>query len=193
MSAYDIVLALHIFALVFGASVAAVAHSTMFRLRSAPDVATARDHLRVLDKTGPLFPIAGVLLFLFGAALIHLSDSSNKWHWTDGWIVTAIVSLVVVEGVGGVVIGRGVKQIDRRFEQLAAGPLDASARALLADRPVWLASHFTTAVIMSVVLLMTTKPSGVVSVLVVLIGASIGLLSAVPYAKPAAVSEAAGV
>jgi hypothetical protein len=184
MSAYDVVLFLHILALVFGASVAAVAHSTMFRLRTAPDMATVRGHLRVLDKTGPLFPIAGLALLVFGGILIHLSKDPDKWHWGDGWIVTAIITLVVVEGVGGVVIGRGIKRVEAQLASVPDGPVDGSTRAVLADRGIWLASHLTTALVMSVVLLMTTKPSGVASAVVVVIGGALGLLSALPYAKP---------
>ena len=186
MSAYDVVLFLHILALVFGASVAAVAHSTMFRLRSAPDLAAVRGHLAVLDKTGPLFPISAVLLFGFGAVLIRLSEDPDKWHWSDGWIVTAIVTLVVVEAVGGIVIGRGIKRVGKQLASVPDGPVDRSTRAALADPEIWLASHLTTALIMSVVLLMTTKPSGVTSAIVVVVGGILGLLSAVPYAKPPA-------
>lgn len=184
MSAYDVVLFLHILAAIFGFGVAAVAHATMFRLRSAGDVGEVRGHLRVLDKTGPLFPVAAVLLLALGGLLVHLSDSEEKWHWSNGWIVTAIVALIAVEVIGGLVIGRGVKGLERNVADMA-GPVDAPTRSLLADKPIWLASHLNTAVIASgVLLMMTSKPSGLTSVVVVLVGAAIGLASAVPFAKP---------
>jgi hypothetical protein len=174
---------LHILAAILGFGIAGAAHSTLFRIRSATEVRQVRDHLRVLEKTGPLFPVAAILLFVFGAYLIHLSSGEEKFHWGDGWIVTAIVSLVVVEAVGGLVIGRRVAGLARSLES-ADGTVDDAMRARLADRPVWLASHFTTAVIASVVFLMTGKPSGTTSVLIVVIGALVGVASAVPFAKP---------
>jgi hypothetical protein len=183
MNRYDLVLALHILAAVFGFGLAAVAHSTLFRIRSATDLRQVRDHLRILKKTGPLFPVAAILLFAFGAYLIHLSSGQEKVHWGDGWIVIAIVSLVIVEAVGGLVIGRRVAALARSLESME-GSVDAATRLRLADRPVWLASHFTTAVIASVVFLMTGKPSGGTAVTIVVVGALVGLASAVPFARP---------
>ena len=95
--------------------------------------------------------------------------------------------LVLAEVIGGAVIGRRVRGIEGQLSSVADGPVDGATRSLVADRQVWLASHLNTATIVTVVLLMTTKPSGVVSVVVVLVGAVIGLASALPFAEPAAV------
>lgn len=187
MKAYDVVLSLHILAVIFGFGVAAVAHTTMFRLRHARTMQEVRTHLPILDKVGPLFPVAALLLFAFGAALIHLSPHDEKIHWSDGWIITAIVTLVVVEAVGGAVIGRGAKALTGKLEGAPDGPVDASTRALLADKGIWIGSHFTTAAIASVVFVMTGKPSGTGAVVTVVIGALVGIASAVPFTKPAQV------
>jgi hypothetical protein len=188
VSKYDVVLFLHLMSAVFGFGVAAVAHTTLFRLRSATDMRQVRDELPVLEKSGPLFPIAGILLLALGAWLIQLSPSGDKFSYSDGWVLTGIVSLVVVEGVGGAVIGRRVKALVEKFGSVADGPLDAETRAQLTDRPVWVAAHFNTAVIAAVVLIMVTKPSGVGSVVTVAIGAVLGIVSALPFAKPVPVA-----
>ena len=186
MSTYNVVLFLHVLAAIFGFGVAAVAHSTMFRVRSASSLDEVRGHLRVLGRTGPLFPISAVLLLALGGLLIQLSDTPAKWHWSDGWIVTAVVVLVLAEALGGLVIGRGVTAIEKQLAAAPNGPVDAGTRELLADRPIWFASHVNTATIAAVVLLMTSKPSGLASMLVVLVGAAVGLASAAPFAKPVA-------
>jgi hypothetical protein len=184
VSTYEVVLSLHILAAVFGFGVAGVAHSTMFRLRAARDMGQVRGHLAVLDKVGPFFGIAALLLIVLGAWLIQLSPSEEKFHWKDGWVLTALISLVIVEAVGGAVIGRRVKSIIGKLEGVPDGPVSADTRELLADRPVWMASHATTAVIASVVFVMVGKPSGVGAVVTVLIGAVVGIASALPFAKP---------
>lgn len=189
MSLYETVLSLHILAAIFGFGVAAVAHTSLFRLRSVTDGQQLRVHLPVLERVGPLFPVSAVLLFVFGAELIHLAPH-QKFHWGDGWVVTAIVSLVVVEAVGGGVIGRRVKAIVEELGSVPDGPISEETRARVTDRSVWLASHFTTAVIASIVFVMVGKPSGGGAIAIVVIGALVGLASAVPFLSPKAAAAA---
>ena len=188
MSLYEVVLSLHILAALFGFGVAGVAHSTMFRLRGAHDMTAVRGHLAVLDKVGPFFGIAAALLIIFGAYLIQIAPSEDHIGWGDGWVLTGLVSLVVVEAVGGAVIGRGVKAIIGKLEGVPDGPVTAETRAVLADRTVWMASHATTAVIASVVFVMVGKPSAAGAIVTVLIGAVVGIASAIPFSKPATVA-----
>jgi uncharacterized membrane protein len=182
MKTYDVVLFLHIMAAVLGFGVAAVLHTMLFRLRSATDVRQVRDQMPVLKAAEPLFPLSAILLFGFGAYLIWLSDGDIEWG--EGWIVTAIVALVVVEGVGGAVIGRRSKALHAAADTASDGPIDSSMRALLADRGIWVGAHFNTAVVAAIVFLMSVKPNGVGSVLTVVIGAALGVASALPFAKP---------
>jgi hypothetical protein len=191
VSLYEVVLSLHILSAIIGFGIAAVAHTTMFRLRNASTMQQVRHQLPILDKVGPLFPVAAVLLFVFGAYLIQISPDEDPIHWSDGWVVTAIITLVVVEGVGGAVIGRGAKTLLRKLEDVPDGPVDASTRALLADKGIWIGSHFTTAAIASVVFVMVGKPSGTGAVVTVLIGAVLGIVSAIPFTKPAPVAASA--
>jgi hypothetical protein len=143
-----------------------------------------RGHLAVLDKVGPFFGIAALFLIVFGAYLIQIAPSEDHIGWGDGWILTALISLVIVEAVGGAVIGRRVKAIIGKLEGVPDGPVTAQTRALLADGPVWMASHATTAVIASVVFVMVGKPSTTGAIVTVLIGAVVGIATAIPFAKP---------
>lgn len=184
MRTYDVVLFLHILAAVVGFGVAAVLHTSLFRLRAATELRQVRDHMPVLRRAEPLFPISAVLLLGLGAYLLHLSG--GEFSWSDGWVRVAVVALVVVEAVGGAVIGRASKQLQAAVAAAPEGPVDPSLRAMLSDRALWLGSHFNTAVIASVILLMTAKPSGLASVVIVLVGAVVGVASAVPFTRPVA-------
>ena len=188
MSLYEVVKSLHILAAAFGFAVAGVAHTTLFRARAAREMRQLRERLAVLDKVGPFFGVAALLLIIFGAYLIQIapSDKADEISWGQGWILTALISLVVVEAIGGLVIGRGVKAIIGKLDGVPDGPVSAQTRALLADKPVWLASHATTAVIASIVFVMVGKPSTTGAIVTVLIGAVVGLASAIPFTKTAA-------
>lgn len=187
MSLYEVVKSLHILAAAFGFGVAGVAHTTLFRARAAAEVRQVRERLHVLDTVGPLFGVAALLLIAFGAYLVQSPPSDgDAIGWGQGWILTSLVSLVVVEAVGGLVIGRGVKSLIGKLERVPDGPVSAETRALLANPPVWLASHATTAVIASVVFVMVGKPSTAGAIVTVVIGALLGMASAIPFTKPAA-------
>jgi hypothetical protein len=152
-------------------------------------VRQVRDQMPVLKAAEPLFPLSAILLFGLGAYLVHLSDGDVTWG--EGWIITGIVSLVIVEAVGGAVIGRRTKVLHAAVDTAPDGPIDGSVRALLADRGIWIGAHFNTAVIAAVVFLMVVKPNGVGSVVTVVIGAVVGIASALPFAKPATAPVAA--
>lgn len=185
MTTYEVVKSLHILAALFGFAVAGVAHFTMLRLRAARDMTQVRDRLEVLDKVGPFFGIAALLLIVFGGYLVQTAPTGRTdIGWDEGWVLTSLISLVLVEAVGSVVIGRGVKAMLGKLEGVPAGPVTAQTRAVLADKPVWLASHAVTAVVASVVFVMVGKPSTTGSVVTVVIGALVGLLSAIPFLEP---------
>lgn len=188
MSLFEVVKSLHILAAAFGFGVAGVAHTTLFRARAAADMQQVRERLHLLDKVGPLFGAAALLLIIFGAYLVQIAPSDRaEISWGQGWILTSLVSLVVVEAVGGLVIGRGVKTLIGKLEGAADGPVSAQTRALLSDRPIWFASHATTAVIASVVFVMVGKPSTTGAIVTVVIGALVGIASAIPFTKPVSV------
>ena len=186
MSLYEVVKSLHILSMGFGFAVAGVAHSTLLRTRAASSMQQLRERLHVLDKVGPFFGVAALLLIIFGAYMVQ-NPPANRHNigWDQGWVLTALISLVIVEAVGGLVIGRGVKAIIGKLEGVPDGPVSADTRALLASKPVWLASHATTAVIMSIVFIMVAKPSTAGAITTVVIGAVVGLVSAIPFTKPA--------
>jgi hypothetical protein len=189
METYDVVLFLHIAAALFTFGVAAVMHVLLVRLRGMGEVRQLREQMPVLHAAGPLFPAGAVALFALGAWLVQLSD--EKIAWGDGWVLTAIVALVVMEAVGGAIIARHSARLEEAVAAAPDGPVPAEIRALALDRGIWLGAHFSTAVALGIVFLMTVKPSGATSVVVVVVAALVGLASAVPFLRPAGAAAAA--
>jgi hypothetical protein len=185
VKAYDVVLFLHIAAVVLTFGVAAVMHVLMVRLRGATEVRQLRDQMPLLKGAGPLFPIGALLIFVFGAALIQMSDKSDGIDWSDGWVIAAIIGLVLMEAVGGAIIARREKVLHEAVEAAPDGPVPANVTALVHDKGIWYGSHFATAEAFGIVLLMTTKPSGVASAVVLVVAAVVGVASAMPFVRTA--------
>jgi hypothetical protein len=187
MELYEVVLFLHITAAVLTFGVAAVMHVLLARLRSATDVRQVRDQMPLLKGLGPLFPVGALLILAFGAYLVQIADDGEGISWSDGWVIAAIVGLVAMEAVGGAVIARREKVLHDAVEAAPDGPVSGDIAALIHDKGIWYGSHFATAEAFGIVLLMTTKPSGVTSALVLVVAGLIGVASAVPFLRTAPV------
>ena len=188
MSTYEVVLFLHISVALFAFGVAGVLHTAMFRLRSSDHPREMATWVPIFAKAEPLFPVSALLLIGLGGWLLQLSD--GEFGWGDGWVVVAIVSLVLVEALGAAVLGPRMKRLGAAIEADSGDTVSAATRAASNDRALWLAAHTSTAVIVGIVLLMATKPSGAIGVVVVVVAAVVGAASALPFAKPATASAA---
>jgi hypothetical protein len=148
----------------------------------------------LLKAAGPLFPVGALLILAFGASLIQISDRADKIRWSDGWVIAAIVGLAAMEAVGGAIIARREKVLHDAVEAAPDGPIPAHVAALVRDKGIWYGSHFATAEALGILLLMTTKPSGVTSALVLVVAGLIGVASAMPFLRtaPAALATSPG-
>ena len=187
MSTYEIVLFLHIAVVVFAFGVAAVLHTALFRIRRAGSPREMSAWLPILEKSEPLFPISAVLLLGLGGWLIQLSD--DVYGWGDGWILTAIITLVIVEIVGGAVLGPRVKRLSAAIESDTGETVSEATRTAAVNPVMWYSGHFTTGAVLGIVMLMAAKPSTATSIAVVVVGALAGVASAVPFAKPLTVAS----
>ena len=98
MDTYHVVLYIHLLSLFVGIGAAAVLVVCLFQLRGANELMQAVPFGMVAGKTARAFPVAILGLFATGAYM-----TSDVWTWDTGWIVVAIVALVVL-GVQGPVI-----------------------------------------------------------------------------------------
>jgi hypothetical protein len=169
----NVVLFLHIFIALCAFGCAAILHTSQFVSRGATSTSTLKAWSPVAHRVEPLFPVLALILFGLGAWLLGLSD--GEFSWGDGWVVTSIVGLAVMEIAGGVVLAPKGKAMHEAIMGAADGPVPESLRAVVLDRAVWAVSFFETTTALGIVYLMTNKPSAVASALIVAACAAAGL------------------
>ena len=170
---FGFVLFLHILTAIVAFMMAAIVHAGLPVLAKARDVREMRSWAAILHRLEPLFPIAALLLLGFGAWLVHLSDGEIKF--SDGWLLTGLITLVVVEGVAGARLAPKAKLAVRLVEEAADGPVPDVVRQAALEPWIWYPTHIATFGFAAVVYLMAAKPSGAWSPVIVVVGVLIGV------------------
>jgi hypothetical protein len=172
---YTVVLFLHVGVVILTFMIAAILHATLNLLVRAETAEEARPLARVVHRLDPLFPFLALLILGFGAWLIAESKHTDQtWHWSNGWILTALIALIVIEGLAGALLAPHAKKLVKAIEAAPAGPLSSELRAQTRDPFIWYIAHTATVGFLGVVFVMTNKPSGGVAVLAVAIGVVVG-------------------
>lgn len=173
----DVVLFLHIAVAVLTFGVAGLLLTALQQMRSADSLAVLRSWQRLAHRIEPWSPVLVLLLIGLGAWLISLSH--NKFTWTDGWILTAVTTLVVMEAYGGAVLAPTGKRLNALVETTPDGPVPEQVHAAVMNPLVWAGAWGETGLAAGILFLMPTKPSGAWPVAVVavtgLLGAASGL------------------
>ncbi len=168
---YDTALFLHITGVLLlfaGLGIEAVA---LGGLRAATTGDQARTWLRAMRSLRITGPLAGVLILVPGLAM-----AAGSWGGT-GWILVGLVTLVVIAAVGAIVTGRRMAVVGPLAAR-SQGTLGPEARAALRDARL-LGSLFVRVLLgLGAVLVMTVKPGLLVSALVVLVAAAVGVAGA---------------
>jgi hypothetical protein len=180
VSTAGVVLFLHITVAIVAFAMAGVMHTSLQVLGRAERVEEIRWWTRVMHRIEPLFPVMALVLLALGAWLVHLGDNpEDGFSFSTGWILTAIVALVAVEAVGGMILAPRGKKLTALVHDAPDGAVPADVRAAATEPLFWHAAHVTTGAFLGVVFLMSAKPDGVWSVVVVLAGAVLGLAASV--------------
>ena len=193
MHLVNVVLFLHILVAILAFGCATVLHTTQFVMRGATSTATLKSWSPVSSRIEPIFPILALVLFGLGAWLLGLSD--GEFGWSDGWVIVSVVGLALMEILGGAVLAPHGKHQHEAIMAAADGPIDRRLREVLLHPAVWAVTFFETSTALGIVYVMTNKPSGLASALIVgacavggaLLGASFAR-SAVSSPRPAAAS-----
>jgi len=152
---------------------AAIVHAGLPALARARDVREMRSWAAILHRLEPLFPVAALLLLGFGAWLVHLSGGRIKF--SDGWLLTGLISLVVFEAIAGAKLAPKAKLTVRLVEEAADGPVPDAVRQSALEPWIWYPTHIATFGFAAVVYLMAAKPSGAWSPVIVIVGVLIGV------------------
>jgi hypothetical protein len=139
------------------------------RIRAASTVEELQQWLGLVRTARPMFPVAFGLILLSG-----LFMAGTMWNFKAPWIVVALVSVPIMGGLGGGVVGQGIVAIGRAAEG-SRGPIPPELRRVI-DRPAtWIAATALPGMATGVIWLMVAKPGWVQSTAVI---ATLGLAGA---------------
>lgn len=161
----DVVLFLHITVAVLAFGVAGMMLTALAQMRSAESIAVLRTWQRVTHRVEPWFPILVLALIGLGAWLIALSQ--GEFSWRDGWVITAVVTLVIMEIYGGAVLAPSAKRLHQIIAAAPEGPVPDHVRAAVLNPLVWAGAWGETGLAAGILFLMPTKPSGAWPVVIV--------------------------
>lgn len=183
---FELAMFVHIIAMTAGFMMAATLHVALYQSRSATRVAEMKPWPRVIHRVEPLLPVTALVIFFSGMFMISRSD--GEFAWKDPWLLASIVGLVLAEIIGASLVPRS-KAFQAAIVAAPEGPVGDDLR----PAPVlWIGSHSATALFLGVVYLMVMKPSGPVSVGVLVVAEALGIATALPLLRKPAVT-AAGV
>jgi len=177
----ETVLFLHVALVVIGMMLGAILHTALVQLMRSSSVAEMRPWVPVIRRVEPLLPAVALAVLGTGAWLVQLSDGGVEW--SQGWVWTSVVALLVAETVGGALSARS-HALTAAILAAAPGLVDAGLRDRSRDWLLWVGSHFVTAVFFGVIFLMTAQPSGTWAPFAAVIAAGLaGVLSAIPFIR----------
>jgi hypothetical protein len=161
----DAVLFLHIAVAVFTFGIAGLMLTGLTQMRNAEEISVLRSWARVNHRVEPWFPILVLVLIALGAWLIGLSH--KEFSWSDGWVDTAIVGLVLMEAYGGIVLAPAGKKLHAMVEDEPNGRVSDELRAAVMNPMVWAGAYGNTGVALGILFTMPTKPAGPWAILIV--------------------------
>ena len=174
---FGVILFLHITVVIVAFAMAGVMHTALQAMARAGAVQELRSWGKAMHRIEPLFPLMALLLLGFGIWLVHLGEhTDDNFRFSDGWVITAIVTLVAVEAIGGAVLAPRGKKLTGQIEEAGDGPVSDEIHAGTTDPAVWYAAHVTTFAFLGVVFLMAAKPAGGWAWLFPVIGAVVGVV-----------------
>jgi hypothetical protein len=177
VTTFGVVLFLHITLVIVAFAMAGLVHVGMPMLARARTTQEMRPWVAILHRLDPFFPLVALLLLGLGSWLVHLgAHTDDQFSFKDGWILTAIVSLVVIEATAGALLAPAAKRLHARMESTPDGPVDDDLRCAVLDWRIWHVGHAATFGFLGIVFLMAAKPAGGWAPVVVGVGVAIGLV-----------------
>ena len=192
---FGFVLFLHISFVVVAFAMAAIVHAGLPAMARARDVSQMRPWAELLHRLDPLFPIVALVLLGLGSWLVHLgAHTGDGFSFKDGWVITSIVTLVVIEGITGALLAPTAKRLVASIHDAADGPPSAELRTAARDPKIWVPGHIATFGFLGIVFVMATKPGGEWAWLFPAVGAAVGVvLARLQMSRLAVGAEGGGV
>ena len=169
MSAYPIVLFLHLVGTLGLFSAFALEWAGIHGLRRATKLAQAREWLRF---SGSIRQVGFPSMLTVLATGITMSVS--RWGW-QGWIAVALLAMVAIAVLGAAVSGRRVRAIARSLAE-GDGPVSPELRDKLRDPVLLVSGWVRTALGLGIVYIMTAKPGVFGAIASIVVALLLGLL-----------------
>lgn len=173
MTLYLIVLFLHIVGALGMFAAFALEVISLARLRRASTSERAREWLGVYSGVQRLGPASLVLVLLSGLYMV-----ATSWGWV-GWIIAALLGLVLIAVVGAILTGLRMAPIGRGVAA-ESGPLSPALLQRVGDPLLWTSVQIRMAIALGIVFLMTAKLDLTGSLVTLGIAVLVGLVSALP-------------
>jgi hypothetical protein len=192
MKAYDLVLFLHLGALLAAFSASGIIHFSMLRMRGARTGGEALQWLGACHAVSKVFPVALLTLVGSGAWMVH-----DLWSWSTGFVDAGLTGAAALFVLGGAVEAARAKKAAAALAAAPGAPVTGAAAALVRDPVWWAASWGSSGLAVGIAFAMVTKPgaAGAFAAIVVAFaaGAAVGLVARRRGPAPApAAAHAAG-
>jgi hypothetical protein len=173
LSGYSFTLFLHFVFLLAAVAAAALSGFAALSLRRAETATEAIRWGASVRRVVPVFPIASLGLIGTGAYM-----TSKVWSWSTPWIIASLGGLIAI-----ILLGAGVEGSRGRaaLAELHAAGLSERAKRLLRDPLAWSARVTIWTLLIGVIFVMTTKPSGIICVAALSTAIVCGVLGALPF------------
>lgn len=181
---YNVAVFLHVAVVIASFMIAAVLHAALHVLPRAKTVEQMRPFAQLIHRLEPLLPI--LALFLLGFGFWVVGASHKVWHIGDGWILAALITLIVIEGLAGGLLAPHSRKLVAAIEAAPEGAPSSELRRQTLDPVIWYLAHIATVGFSGVVFVMFNKPSGGGAVVIVIIAAIAGVVLANLQLKAAA-------
>jgi len=172
MSIYNIVLFLHVIGAIGYFIGIGIWLSGFVGMRRAQRVEQVRTLVNLIGLTGPLFGIS--VLFILAAGLYM---AFTAWSLLTGWILVALIALIIMAPLGTVLIEQRRRVITRLAQEAPDGSLPESLKQRIHDPVLSTSLQTVAALLLGIVFLMITKPELIGSLIVMAIALVIGLAS----------------
>jgi hypothetical protein len=98
----------------------------------------------------------------------------SEFSWSDGWVITSVAALVIMPAYGESVLAPNDKRLHAMIEDTPEGSVPAQVHAAVMNPLFWVGSWGEMGLAASILVLVSTKPCGAASVIIV---AVVGLLA----------------
>ena len=174
MSGYNFALAVHVIAIVAMFCCIAIVLVCMGGTRRAQTTQAMREWAKTGSMVAWALPVLAVIAYIPGGYMA----SDHKYN-KDAWVQVASVALVLML-IAFIVMAIRFRPLARATATAPDGAVTVDLQRRALDPLLWLLAQAVSTLGVGVIILMTTKPGGGVSIIVFVVALVLGLLSAAP-------------